>query len=795
MPTSNPVARSTGARPARALPLLAAVLAAVLAAGLAAASVAAHWWPVLAALARTGCFAATALLLRRSARRAGAEGEVWRWAALAATAVCAGSALDALERALEQVGTVPPGAHGTAFAVATLLACPLVYRGLIVWNRLRTATTDPGDWLNGLSATLALAALGNLLLSWRGDGRAGLPWGEVQLLLFQAAALVVVLGTTVTVATMGDLLRDPRPWAVAAGALVALAGVVPWNDWSGSAGWLVLLAALAAAGLLPVRASRPQAATTQSLTIGALVVLLAGVAILVANTRLEPARTSTSVLWAVLAVVGVSTRVVNLIRDLSSLAVRRQEALTDELTGLANRRAFSRRLEELARLHRPVALLVLDLDRFKEVNDRFGHGVGDELLRALAARLRAAAPPEGLLARLGGDEFAVVLPGASPEAAARSARQLVRACRAPLDAGAFGGAALGAALGGALGGAAAGDPADPGPRLELDVSIGVAATPALADGGELLRRADAAMYVAKTGRTGVSTFDEEIDERARERARLADELVAALAPGQDERPPFPVHYQPQVSAATGEVTGVEALVRWQHPRAGLLPPAAFLDLVEQRGLVERLTRHVLRVAAADAASWRAQGLGRLRTSVNLSATCLADPALVPELLAVLPAGSRPSDVVLEVTETMLMTDPGAALEVCRAVTAAGFGLSIDDYGTGYSSLAYLSDLPASELKIDRSFTARLVQDARVGAIIAGTVELGHRLGLRVVAEGAEDEATLAALRGLGCDEVQGFVHARPLPAGDLAAWLRSRPRPSAPPAPPAPVAGAAGAAT
>jgi EAL domain-containing protein (putative c-di-GMP-specific phosphodiesterase class I) len=293
----------------------------------------------------------------------------------------------------------------------------------------------------------------------------------------------------------------------------------------------------------------------------------------------------------------------------------------------------------------------------------------------------------------------------------------------------------------------------------------------VADGGELLRRADVAMYGAKRSRAAVGVYDCAADLLEQERMRLVEDLGRALAePGV---PQVAVYFQPQVDVATGRVTGAEALVRWHHAELGVLTPDRFVHLAEANGLVAGLTGVVLRSAAEQAARWRAAGHD-LRVSVNLSARCLAEPALFELLDEVLAGGLDPRRLVLEVTETNLMTHPEPALDATRRIAARGVGISIDDYGTGYSSLSYLNDLPAVELKIDKSFVGRAVDDPRTAAIVAGTVELAHQLGLRLVAEGVADAESLALMAELGCDESQGYLHSRPLPAEAFLTWLGER---------------------
>ncbi|NAZ87886.1 putative bifunctional diguanylate cyclase/phosphodiesterase, partial [Kineococcus indalonis] len=299
---------------------------------------------------------------------------------------------------------------------------------------------------------------------------------------------------------------------------------------------------------------------------------------------------------------------------------------------------------------------------------------------------------------------------------------------------------------------------------------------AAAGGLELLRQADAAMYVAKRAGGGVAVYDEAVDRRARERLQLLEELRAGIAAGQ-----LVAHYQPQVDVRTGRVVGVEALVRWEHPVRGTVMPAAFLELAEERGLMAHVTEAVLRQAVAQAVRWRAAG-HPLRIAVNVATSCLLNPALPALVREVVDgAGLDPAALVVEITETTLMRDPERSRRTIGELLAVGAAVSIDDYGTGYSSLAYLRDLPAVELKLDRAFTGRVAADERSAAIVASTADLAHSLGMRLLAEGVEDAATLRRLGELGVDETQGYHHCRPVPAAQLLEWLeRFEVRPAAP---------------
>jgi diguanylate cyclase (GGDEF)-like protein/PAS domain S-box-containing protein len=421
------------------------------------------------------------------------------------------------------------------------------------------------------------------------------------------------------------------------------------------------------------------------------------------------------------------------------------QALHDELTGLPNRTLLQDRLGEALRLaHRrdeSLALLVMDLDRFKEVNDTLGHHAGDLLLRQVAQRLRGALRACDTVARLGGDEFAVLLPDTAAVGAAQTAERLL----------------------GALGGRFT-----VGERiLDVGASIGAALCPEHGSDPEtLLRRADVAMYVAKREGVGCVLYSPEQDQHTDERLELVGELRAAL-----ERDALLLHFQPKVDLKTAGLAGVEALVRWEHPRRGMIPPDRFVALAEQTGLIAPLTRWVLNAALRQCRAWQDSGLD-IPIAVNISMRNLQDtqlPRQVAELLA--HHGVLPSRLEVEITESAIMADPGRALETLRRLRELGVRIAIDDYGTGYSSLAYLKKLAAHELKIDRSFVTDVTSDENDLVIVRSTIELGHNLGLLVVAEGVEDQATYELLAELGCDQVQGFHVARPLPAAELDAWV------------------------
>jgi diguanylate cyclase (GGDEF)-like protein len=393
---------------------------------------------------------------------------------------------------------------------------------------------------------------------------------------------------------------------------------------------------------------------------------------------------------------------------------------------------------------RPFALLVIDLDRFKDVNDSLGHLAGDQLLREVAFRLRQALRASDTVARLGGDEFAVVLPDADMADATLAAEKVVEA--------------LGASL------------VLEGHEVAVGASVGIVVYPE--NGGDadiLLRRADVAMYVAKQTRGGYVLYTPDQDHSSSERLSLVGALRRAIA--DDE---LILYYQPKVDCRSGEVAGVEALVRWRHPQQGLIPPDRFIPLAEQTGLIRPLTRWVLNSAVRQTRSWHDEGL-MLSVAVNLSAHDLQDtelPLRVGELLKRWNVGAE--WLKLELTESALMADPSRALQVLTELCELGVRIAIDDFGTGYSSLGYLKRLPAHEIKIDRSFVADMAAEERDQAIVRSTIDLGHNLGLAAVAEGVEDQETLEMLSRLGCDLAQGFYLSRPLPAANIAEWCKRR---------------------
>jgi diguanylate cyclase (GGDEF)-like protein len=426
----------------------------------------------------------------------------------------------------------------------------------------------------------------------------------------------------------------------------------------------------------------------------------------------------------------------------------RYEATHDVLTGLGNRavlnEAIRRAVDEPHHTGVGGLVLLLDLDRFKEVNDTLGHPVGDALLTVIAGRLRTALPIGATVVRLGGDEFAALVPHRLIPGLANVDQTAVAAAEA---------------VAGLVAAAIAVPVELPGATLITRASIGVAILQPSSGADALVRQADSAMYAAKEAGRGAVVYTAELDRGRAERLALLADLRLAL-----QRDELVVFYQPKLDLRIDQITGVEALVRWRHPRLGMLGPDAFISLAESNGLVSELTRVVLGAALHQCAAWRAQGL-KLAVAVNLSARSILDPGLPEQIsAALLEAGVPASSLVLEITESAVMDDPDRAVTILERIAAIGVILSLDDFGTGYSSLAYLQRLPVSEVKIDRSFVAGLAAGNDTSLVLVRSIiNLGASLGLRVVAEGVEDAPTLELLHKLGCDYAQGYHIARPEP--------------------------------
>lgn len=625
----------------------------------------------------------------------------------------------------------PAGTAGWALALLT----GLVVGHLVMLGRAR--------WSGGTASGAALTLATLLLYGW-------VPAGLVSL------TVVVLVGAARRNCRREGLLHGAVDiLAIGAGALVLGAfdriGTVeePWRPGSWGPGTVpeVVLAAgaylVVSRGLLwylnaPRGGGVPTIARTALVRQGLVAIALLGIAPLVCVVA--DARPVLLPLFVIPLIALDST--------LWMARARAEEQLRDPLTGLPNRQWLLERiwtaLDDAERIGARSALMLIDLDRFRSVNDTLGHLAGDRLLLQIADRLKNALPEGAEAARLGGDEFAVLLPVAdSTTSATRIARGLVTTLGSPLDLD--------------------------GLTLVLEASAGVAVFPDHAlDAEGMLRRADVAMYQAKRDRSGVEAYESKRDSNTPDRLALLGDLRRALDAHEVQ-----LHYQPKVRF-DGQVAGLEALVRWVHPERGKVPPDEFIAIAETSGLMPHLTEYVLETALAQVARWREQGL-RVPVAVNVSPRDVHTPGFAGSVAARLARHGVPAGALqLEITEHVLLEDPQRAADTLAALAGHGVKMSLDDFGTGYSSLVHLRRLPVSELKIDRSFVARLAVDAEDAAIVRCTVDLAHSLGLVVVAEGVEDDETWEHLRDLRCDAVQGWLVAAAMPPEETTAWLQAR---------------------
>jgi diguanylate cyclase (GGDEF)-like protein len=449
--------------------------------------------------------------------------------------------------------------------------------------------------------------------------------------------------------------------------------------------------------------------------------------------------------------VGSDRYFICILRDITTrkahMAALRYQAMHDALTDLPNRSLLMDRLQQslltAGRDHHQVSILLLDLDRFKEVNDTLGHHVGDTLLQKIARRLRTILRDSDTVARLGGDEFCVLLPTADSNQAMFIARKIINAVEKPVVVD--------------------------GQSLTVGASVGISSYPIHGDNPVILmQRADVAMYVAKRANKGFTLYDAKNDQHSLRQLAISSELRNAI-----ERNEFEIHYQPKVDLKTSHINGFEALVRWRHPKLGVLLPEEFIPLAEQSGLIRPLTMMVLRQSLEESSMF-IEKVEKLRLSVNLSMRDLSDSTFADEIAEILQEYNiSTSRLKFEITETSLMEHPQKTIRALDRLNAMGLRLSIDDFGIGYSALSYLKQLPVNELKIDKSFGMSLVSDGNSAVIVRSTIDMAHELGLNVVAEGIETKEAYEMLRELGCDSVQGFYISRPLPMREAVKWMEN----------------------
>jgi len=610
------------------------------------------------------------------------------------------------------------GSLGAATVLAVLLS-PVLASAVTGSLSLATvvAVAYPMFDLLLIAAIAGIVALGSM----RGGGRLILM--IIGLLAYGAADVIYALQVTSDTYVIGTPLD--ALWAI------GLALIAMWVDSASRRDEATTQEMRPASGAAPLAVSS--------------VATVAGLGVLIVSSRVS--LSTLAVALAGVTLLAAAARSQLAFRLLARMAdLRRMAAATDELTGLPNRRALY--AEGHARLAEPQrgrqALLMLDLDKFKEVNDSLGHRAGDQLLIQVGARLRENLRDGDELARLGGDEFAVLLEDAGHDQATEVAVKLCAAVDEPF--------------------------ALEDITLHSSVSVGISLFPD--DGpdlGTLLRKADIAMYKAKTSFEGHHVYCIADDADDVTRLQTVQELRTAMTTDQ-----LVVYYQPKIDLDTGDVHSVEALVRWNHPTRGLLYPDAFLYLVEESGLMPTLTRVVLARALDQAAAWHAQGQA-LTVAVNLSASSLVDHDLPRQVASMLAArGVPPAALQLEITEEFLMADRDRARSILTRLRNSGVQISVDDFGTGYSSLSYLRDLPIDELKLDQSFVLPMAEDSRTATLVASTIALAHSLGLRMVAEGVETDTAYTELTRLGCDQAQGYFMSRAVPAAELDHWLRNR---------------------
>jgi diguanylate cyclase (GGDEF)-like protein len=631
---------------------------------------------------------------------------------------------------------------------------PFVYVGVVLLVRARVRRFHASQWLDGLAAALIVAAVGiAVLLPSILASSEGATGAAVSTNLAYPLGDLLILGLTIALAGLMGWRPGRAIGLLAAGCLTfALADTVYlFQVASGSYAdgslvdlfWPIGMVFMGLAAWQPSTRVRPGRLEGWSLMVLPAAVAFGAIALLIYD---HYTRTAVWAVWLASAAL-----VVCMARAGLTFRENIAQAVTDTLTGLPNRRVFHDRVEQAIQRARRQgersAVMIMDLDRFKEVNDTLGHHCGDLLLEEIARRLRGALRESDTVARLGGDEFAVLLPSVpGADAAEHVAMELVAAISESIVV--------------------------EGLSLDTEASIGIALFPDHgADVTELLQRADVAMYSAKSESLPFAVYGSEQDDYSPERLALVGGLRRAIEQGE-----LVLDYQPKVDLASGRVVGAEALVRWRHPERGLLPPSEFIPLAEHTTLIKPLTLFVLHRALEQCGRWAADG-HTLSVAVNISARNLLDTEFADGVAASLERWGISADrLELELTETALMGNPVRAREVLRRLGATGVVLSIDDFGVGYTSLNQLKSLPIRVLKIDRSFVINMSTNPADTMIVRSTIDLGHNLGLQVVAEGIENQAVHDALRKLGCDVGQGYHLGRPMPAAEFEEWMDARAR-------------------
>jgi diguanylate cyclase len=698
---------------------------------------------------------AASIVLFQCARSKSRGAERWVWVSLAFGLVSfsVGNIVNGVVLARSETLSVPSIAD-----LVWLLFYPFAYIAIVSLLRIRFAEVPRSIWLDGLAGGAGLAALtAAVAFGPIAEAATGSRLAVATNLAYPAADLFLIV--LIVVAFAMESWRPSRSllflgsgmlcFAVADTIyLVQIANDTYQEGSPFTSLWPLGIMLMAAAPRC--RTNRPKPVKTNEHRFSAIVVpasfLLSSLGLLSADHYFKFSGVATAL--AVLSILAGLVRFALTYREVQSLARSRQEARTDELTSLGNRRAFletARTVLDARSDEQAVSLLLLDLNRFKEVNDSLGHHVGDELLRLIGLRLRTCTYETDLLARLGGDEFAILLSNADRTAASMIAGRIGEALTAPFE----------------LDGLA----------VRVGASIGVACAPIHGRTvSELLQRADIAMYEAKRTGSDYQVYFADRDHNTRERLETIAELREGIASGQ-----LTVYYQPKVDASTEVVSSVEALVRWSHPKRGLLAPDKFLQHAEHGGLMRQLTDAVLETVLGDLAGWNANQL-ELSCAVNLSVTNLLDESFAERVqLGLKRHGVNASSLIFEITEDLILSDPARARESVIALRNIGSRVSLDDYGTGYSSMAYLRQLPLDELKLDRSFVMGLANDPMALTFISTARQLASGLGLTLVAEGIETLEMWDAVKLAGCDAGQGYYFATPMPCTELLEFMARQP--------------------